>query len=200
VDAVLSRGWEQVERKGGVARSSCGAGVGGLDGARRCGGAHGLSRGRAWWRSDAFGGLELSIPGQIPQHGGGPARSAISDEAKEGAEGRERAMPSPLRAQWTFWGRLPGRYTSRSQETNGFQLALLTDRIFLFSLIGKEDIRMKRVYLLTGALTLVFFAFASSGSARTVAVSTMLPHCGDVAGCVTVGYDLGSKQCLYNCG
>ena len=59
---------------------------------------------------------------------------------------------------------------------------------------------MKRVFAISGSMVLVLFAFASNGSARVLRVSSVIPHCNDVAGCVTVGYDLGSKQCLYNCG
>jgi len=53
---------------------------------------------------------------------------------------------------------------------------------------------MRKIFMLAGAMTLLFFAFASNGSARIMAVSSVIPHCNDVSGCTTVGYDLGSKR------
>lgn len=54
---------------------------------------------------------------------------------------------------------------------------------------------MKRAIVFAGSMALVFFAFAGNGKAEE-----SIPHCPDVKGCITVGWDLGSQQCLYNCG
>lgn len=56
---------------------------------------------------------------------------------------------------------------------------------------------MKRIFAFSGFLALVCCALVSNANA---AEQLVIPTCQAVPGCINVGYDLASKQCLYNCG